>query len=305
MRWSPFPFTLRQLQYALAISETGSFRAAAERCRVAQPSLSAQIAELERYLGVMLFERDKRRVLTTPAGIEILERSRRALIAAQEIEEAARRHVDPLAGTLRLGVIPTVSPYLLPHAVPALRRAFPALTLAWSEEKTGDLVPRVRAGDLDAAVLAAGDEIAELDHVLLGRDPFVLVMPKGHPLARSRAPLDPAALAGVPVLLLDEGHCLRAQALDVCATSRAEELGYRATSLPTLVQMVAVGDAVTLLPRIALATEQRRADLRVRPFAEPSPARRLVLAFRRSSPLGEALRRIGEVLARALITSQA
>ncbi len=297
--------TLRQLQYALAISETGSFRAAAERCRVAQPSLSAQIAELERSLGVMLFERDKRRVLTTPAGAEILTRARRTLLAALEIEDAARRHIDPLAGTLRIGVIPTVGPYLLPHAVPSLRRAFPSLALAWSEEKTGDLVPRLRAGDLDAAVLAAGDELGELDVVPLGRDPFVLVMPKGHPLARGRAPLGIEALDGEQVLLLDEGHCLRDQALDVCATSRVEELGYRATSLPTLVQMVAAGTAVTLLPSVALSTERKRADLRVRHFAEPAPARRLVLAFRRSSALGDALRRIAEVLARALRESQA
>ncbi len=300
MRWAPLPLTLRQLQYAVAVAETGSFRRAAERCNVAQPSLSAQIAELERSLGVTLFERDKRRVLSTPAGIEIVRRAQRALAAAAEVFEAARRHVDPLTGTLRIGVIPTVGPYLLPEAVPALRKAFPALTVAWTEDKTGDLVPRIRSGDLDAAVLAEGPELGDLEIEKIGEDAFVLLAPKGHELTRARGALAPEDLAGHRVLLLDDGHCMRDQALAVCSTAKAEELGFRATSLSTLVQMVAGGAAVTLLPRIALATERHRADLRVRELAAPAPSRTLVLAARKGSPISPALRAIAEVLAAAV-----
>lgn len=300
MRWAPFPLTLRQLQYAVAVAETGSFRRAAERCRVAQPSLSAQIAELERCLGVTLFERDRRGVLTTPAGAEIVRRAQRTLAAAGDVVEAARRHVDPLTGTLRIGVIPTVGPYLLPDAVPALRRAFPELGVAWTEEKTGDLVPRIRAGDLDAAVLAEGPELGDLEVEKIGEDAFVLLAPKGHPLTRSRGPLAAEDLAGQRVLLLDDGHCMRDQALAVCSSAHAEELGFRATSLSTLVQMVAGGAAVTLLPRIAVATERQRADLRVRELAAPAPSRTLVLAARKGSPIAPALRPLAVVLAAAV-----
>lgn len=299
MTSAPLPFTLRQLQYALAVAETASFRRAAERCRVAQPSLSAQIAELERSLGTQLFERDQRRVLVTAAGVELVERARRVLGAASELEAAARRHADPLSGTLRIGVIPTVAPYLLPDAVPALRKALPKLFVAWSEEKTSVLVPKVLEGELDAAVLARDALTEGLESIVIGDDPFVLATPPGHPLAKGTAAVGTDDLAGEKVLLLEDGHCLRDQALEVCATAQAEELGFRATSLPTLVQMIGGAEAVTLLPQIAVATESRHAPMRIRPFRDPAPARTLILAWRKRSPLGPALSRVAASLEKA------
>ena len=301
MRPAPYPVTLRQLQYLVAVAEARSFRRAAEACRVSQPSLSAQVAEAERALGVRLFERDRRRVLVTAAGESLLSRARRVLIEADDLLEAARSGADPLAGTLRIGVIPTVGPYLLPRAAPALREALPGLQIVWEEDKTSALVRRVAAGELDAALLAREAELGDLVQAELARDPFVLAAPPGHPLARGGEPLRPKALEGERVLLLDDGHCLRDQALAVCSRAHAEELGFRATSLSTLVQMVASGAGVTLLPRIAVETEASRAGLRTRPFAEPAPGRTLVLAWRRGGATEPALRAVADVVARAAV----
>jgi LysR family hydrogen peroxide-inducible transcriptional activator len=299
MRSAPYPVSLRQLQYLAAVAAARSFRRAAEACHVSQPSLSAQVAEAERALGVRIFERDRRRVLVTTAGEAVLGRARRVLLEADDLVETARRGADPLAGTLRVGVIPTVGPYLLPRAAPALREALPGLQILWEEDRTAALVRRVAAGELDAALLAREADLGDLVQLELARDPFVLAVPPGHPLARAGAPLATRALEGERVLLLDDGHCLRDQALAVCSRARAEELGFRATSLSTLVQMVASGAGVTLLPRIAVETEVPRAGLRARPFADPAPGRTLVLAWRRGGATEPALRAVAEVVAKA------
>ncbi len=302
MRAAPYPVTLRQLQYVTAIADARSFRRAAEACRVSQPSLSAQVAEAERALGVRLFERDRRRVLVTGAGEAVVARARAVLVAADDLVETARRGADPLAGTLRVGVIPTVGPYLLPRIAPALRKALPRLELHWHEDRTAVLVRRVAAGELDAALLAREADLGELAVAELARDPFVLAVAPGHPLARGAGPVSLQSLEGERVLLLDDGHCLRDQALAVCSRAGAEELGFRATSLSTLVQMVASGAGVTLLPRIAVETEAPRAGLRARPLAEPSPGRTLVLAWRRGSAAEPALRALAEIVSRAAAT---
>jgi LysR family hydrogen peroxide-inducible transcriptional activator len=296
MDLSPLPLTLRQLQYAVAIAETGSFRRAAERCRVAQPSLSAQIAQLEGALGARLFERDRRGVRPTRAGEEVLERARRVLVEARDLAEAARGLGEPLAGRLRLGVIPTVAPYLLPELAPRLRRAFPRLRVAWVEDRTPALVAAVSRGELDGALLAAEADLEGLEVAPLRRDPFVLAAPRGHPLASGQDPLALRELASERVLLLDEGHCLRDQALALCRRARAEELELRATSLGTLAQMVASGEGVTLLPSMAVASEARRAGVVVRRFADPAPARTIALAWRRGAAIGEAMRRLAAAL---------
>jgi LysR family hydrogen peroxide-inducible transcriptional activator len=294
MNSAPHPLTLRQLQYAVAVADESSFGRAAARCRVAQPSLSAQIAQLEEALGVRLFERDRRSaVRTTAAGAELVERARRVLVEADELVDGARRHADPLAGgRLRLGVIPTVAPYLLPELAPALRRAFPRLAIAWTEERTAGLVQAVERGELDAALVALEADLGGLAHEPIAADPFVLATQRGHPLARRHGPVRPAELDGARVLLLDEGHCLRGQALAICQRARADELAFRATSLATLAQMVAAGEGVTFLPASAVAIEARRARLAVRPFAEPAPARTLALAFRRGAGLERPLRAV-------------
>jgi LysR family hydrogen peroxide-inducible transcriptional activator len=295
-RLAPHPFSSRQLQYAVAVADTKSFRRAAKLCGVSQPSLSAQIAELESALGVRLFERDRRRVLVTAAGEAVVARARRVLTETEDLAAAARHFGDPLAGTMRIGVIPTISPYLLPDAVRALRRAYPRLEVRWTEDKTNTLVRAVEDGTLDAALLALEADLGDLVTEPIARDPFVLAAPRGHALTQTKAPLAPRELRDTPVLLLDDGHCLRDQALAVCASARSEELEFRATSLPTLVQMVASGAGVTLLPRMSLATESRRAPIALRALADERAYRTIGLAWRRSSPLGPALTKIAAAI---------
>lgn len=300
MKYAHHPFTLRQLQYAVAIADQMSFRKAAEVCLVSQPSLSAQLAELERALGVQLFERDRRRVLLTAAGEELVERARRMLVDADDLRDAGRRLADPLSATLRVGVIPTISPYVLPEAAPRVSREHPQLTLRWLEEKTEVLLARIESGDLDAAVLAVVPGLENLELQEVGQDPFVLATAPDHPLGQSKKPVALRELADVPMLLLDDGHCFRDQALSFCKTARARELEFRATSLATLVQMVAAGAGVTLLPRLAVATENRRGALAIRPIAEPAPSRTLAVAWRRRAPLAPAGRALAATIARAI-----
>jgi LysR family hydrogen peroxide-inducible transcriptional activator len=296
---APHPFTLRQLQYVVAVADTLSFRRAAELCRVSQPSLSAQLAQVEDALGVQLFERDRRHVLVTAAGAQLVGRARRLLIEADDLMQAAKRVGNPLAGTLRVGIIPTVSPYLLPDVTPRLRAAFPELRLAWVEEKTSVLSKQLEAGVLDAALVALEAELGDVEHDVIAEDQFVLVTPPRTPLAKKRGPATLGELRDVDVLLLDEGHCFRAQALELCSAARAHELEFRATSLSTLVQMVAAGAGVTLLPAIAVSLETERADLHVRSFAAPAPHRTLALVWRKNSPLASALRQISGLLREA------
>ena len=296
MRLTPPPATLRQLQYAVAIAEARNFHRAAALCHVSQPSLSAQLAELERALGVRLFERDRKQVLLTEAGREVVDRARRVLLEVADLTEAAARFGDPLSGTLRFGIIPTISPYLLPEVVPVLRRRFPRLALQWVEDKTASLVALLRGGGLDAAVLAVEADLGDLERDVIGRDPFVVVAPRVHPLGRSRAAVRLEDLRGSPVLLLDDGHCFRDQALAVCSAAEAQEPGFRATSLSTLAQMVAGGAGITLLPRLAVRAENRRANLLVRRFVDPVPHRTLALAWRRRSPLAPALAQVAAAL---------
>lgn len=300
-RLAPHAFTMRQLQYAVAVAETRSFRQAAALCGVSQPSLSAQLAQLESALGVQLFERDRRRVLPTRAGDELCARAGKLLVATDDLADAARRLADPRRATLRLGVIPTISPYLLPRVVPALRKA--ELVVRWTEEKTPALVRAVEEGALDGALLALEAELGDLERTPIARDPFVLAAPPAHPLGRSTGPVEMSALRGADVLLLDDGHCLRDQALAVCAHARAHELDFRATSLSTLAQMVAAGAGVTLLPRLALATETRQARLAIRPLADARAFRTLGLCWRRTSPVGPALGQVAATI-RAQLTDE-
>lgn len=288
-RWSPHPVTLRQLQYLLAVAECRSFRRAAEACGVAQPSLSSQIAQLEDLLGVRVFERLPRGVVVTEAGLAVLDRARRTLREADDLVETASRARDPLAGTLRVGVVPTVAPYLLPEIAPVLRERFPSLQLVWAEEKTRVLVERLATGDLDAGIAATESELGELERAPLGRDPFSLAVPPGHPLSRGKDPVRPDQLEGETVLLLDDGHCFREQALAVCRRTGAEEASVRATSISTLAQMVAGGAGVTLLPSISIATENRARGLVIREFGPRGPARTLALVWRKTSPAAPAL----------------
>ena len=280
---APLPCSLRQLQYLVAVADFGGFGRAAAQCHVSQPSLSAQVALVEEALGVRVFERDRRSVRVSAAGAPVLEAARHALVAAREVVAVAGQQADPFIGVVRIGIIPTACPYLLPLITPALRKKYPGLTVVWSEEQTSSLIARVADGQLDAAIAAEGRDTAGLESVELGRDPFVLAASPGHPLMRSRGPVNPTALRSVSVLLLEDGHCLRDQALALCARAGAGEAEYRATSLSTLVQMVVNSDGVTVLPSLALAVENRGRQLATRQFTAPAPARTLVLVWRRSS----------------------
>lgn len=296
MNFAPHDFSLRQLQYACAVAELSSFRRAAELCHVSQPSLSAQLAQMETALGVRLFERDRRRVLMTEAGREVIARARHVLSGADDLVEVARQAGDPLGGQLRVGVIPTLSPYLLPSIAPALSSAYPRLRLRWVEDKTDVLVRDLAAGNLDAALLALEAEIGDLEQEVVATDAFVLATSLDDPLGAKTAPVEPNELSGTGVLLLDDGHCFRAQALAICSNANARELEFRATSLSTLTQMVAGGAGVTLLPELAVPTETSRAALRVRPFGAPVPHRTIALVWRKRAPFADALRQVANTV---------
>lgn len=293
--------SLRQLEYVVAVAERGSFRHAAGACHVAQPSLSAQVALVEQALGVRLFDRDRRGVRVTPAGAAVVAQARQVLLAAGDLRTVAQQFSDPFRGTLRVGVIPTIGPYLLPFIVPALTREYPKLTLHWSEERTAVLVERLTGGDLDAAVIALEADIGSCEYAVLERDTFVLVGAPAHPLLKSRRPATAAELDEAPLLLLNDGHCFRDQVLNLCAEAhaRVRRMSFEATSLSTLVQMASAGTGATLLPSLALPVENRRGQLRVRRFAPPVPGRTLILAWRRGAALRPALGRLAETMRKA------
>lgn len=288
----PHPFTLRQAQYVLAVADEGGFRRAATRCHVSQPSLSAQIAQLEDALGVRVFERSQRRVLVTPAGEALIARMRALIRDADAVVEAARASGDPLAGEVRVGVIPTISPYLLPALIEPLRARVPRLVVRWLEDKTDSLVTALNEGRIDGALLALEADLGFVEHEVIAHDPFVLAAPSGHPAGRGRS-LGVDELSELELLLLDEGHCLRDQALSVCG-GEAAQVGYRATSLATLVQMVAQGMGVTLLPALAVPVENRAGALRLRRLRKPAPSRTIALAWRKGAVREVALREIAK-----------
>lgn len=289
MSLNPHPFTLRQLQYLVAVAEQRNFRKAAELCHVAQPSLSAQIAALETALGVALFERSPRAVLLTEAGAEVLAQAKRVLGEADEIPKVCTGFADPLHATWRLGIIPTVAPYLLPSLSRDLQACFPSLGLHWIEDRTARLLDLLDQGELDGAVLALESNLGPLEHAVIGEDPFVLALSSQHPLARHPSPVPQNMLEGESVLLLEDGHCFRDQALKVCAQAGAREMAYRATSLSTLAQLVARGEGITLLPRLSLGVENRHSELVIQQLGSPQPFRTLALCWRHHSSIGNAL----------------
>lgn len=294
--WDTAPYSLRQLQYLVAIAELGGFRRAAEACGVAQPSLSAQVAQVEQALGVQIFERGARGVRVTAAGARVVDRARAVLLASRDLADTARQHTDPLRGTVRIGVIPTVCPYLLPEVAPAIRTTLPDLHVVWSEDKTQALVEQIDAASLDGAILALDPRITHLEHAAIADDPFVLAAAPGHPLARRSGPASPDVLKGETVFLLEDGHCFRDQALAVCGATGANEAGLKSTGLATLVQMVGGGRGVTLLPKLAVAVENRRGQLAVRPFKSPAPTRHLVMAWRKGSAMKRPLESLATVV---------
>ena len=288
---------LRDLHYLIALAELRHFGKAAEACFVSQPTLSTQIRKLEEELGVVLVERAPRKLMLTAAGQDVVLRARRIVAEVEQMKESARRSRDPEAGSLRLGVFPTLGPYLLPHVVPQLRERFPQLELLLIEEKSDVLLARLREGKLDATLLALPLHDDQLHAEWLFDEPFVLAAPRQHALA-SRTSLAMAELADETLLLLEDGHCLREQALDVCRLTGAQErTGFRATSLETLRQMVAAGVGVTLLPALSVhAPIVQPANIRLVPFTDPAPSRQIALVWRKSSALDAFLRTLADTV---------
>ena len=290
---------LRDLRYFIALAETRHFGRAAEACFVSQPTLSTQLKKLEEELGVALFERAPRNILLTPAGEQILRHAKLALSHVGTMQEIAKHTKDPESASIRLGIFPTLAPYLLPHVVPKLRKRFPNLELLLIEEKTEILIHQLRDGLIDAAILAEPLTEEQFESMHLFTEPFVLALPEKHPLS-NQLTLGMGELEQQHLLLLEDGHCLRDQALAVCALSGASEKeGFRATSLETLRQMVAAGVGITLLPMLAVKPPVPKSPyIRLLPFRNPAPTRRIALFWRKSSVRGAFLRDLGQQIAK-------
>ncbi len=281
---------LRSLQYFVKLSDLRHFSKAAEACFVSQPTLSTQIRKLEDELGVQLVERSPRKIMLTPVGEEIAERARLVLSDIDQIRAVARRAGDPADGNLRLGLFPTLAPYLLPHVIPTIRKQYPNLRLQLAEEKTDDILKMLQQGELDAALLALPINDDGLDMEILFEEPFVLALPGEHPLEeKSRITLKD--LNGSELLLLDEGHCLREHALEVCALAGAHErVDFHATSMETLRQMVAANVGITLMPLLSVKPPiAQTSNLITRRFASPAPSRTIAMVWRNSSALADFL----------------
>jgi len=288
--------TIRQLESLVAVADHKSFRRAAAALGISQPALSAQIQAAEHLLGVQVFERDRRSVLVTPAGDDVVGRARIALDTIDAVSAAARRRGEPLVGPLRLGVIPTIAPYWLPALLPHVRAKFPKLELVLREDQTARLLGALDAGELDAAFLALPVP-GDFTTAPIAREQFLVAAPRGDALL-AKSSLGERDLDERTVLLLEDGHCLRDQALAVCERSGAvESMQVRATSLPTLVQMVAGGMGITLLPEAAAdALVQARGPVAVAKLAKP-PGRTIGLAWRTSSARLREFRLLAETMA--------
>ena len=289
--------TLRQLQYLKLLAEHGSFSRAAEAAHVSQPALSAGVQELERVLGGPVVERTRGNVQLTAIGAEAVKRAQDVLARAEDLVEAAKNAGRPLSGRFRLGVIPTIAPFLLPRALPGLKTAYPALKLFLREDLTPRLVAALKSGQLDAAVIALPYEASGIDHARIGDDEILAAAPVGHPLA-GVGPIPKGALKAEDLILLEDGHCLRDQALaavDIDAP-RGEEV-FAATSLPTLVQMVSAGLGVSFLPQMAVkAGLADDPGVVIRPIAVEAPRREIVVAWRTGSSRAAEARLLAEAM---------
>lgn len=287
---------IRDLEYLVALHEHRHFGRAAEASFCSQPTLSTQIRKLETELGADLVERGSRQVLFTAAGERVVRRARHILADADEIRSIARQARNPRAGSIRLGVFPTLAPYLLPHVIGSVTAEFPDLELLLVEEKTPVLVEQLRSGALDAALVAMPVDDESLAVLPLFREEFVLAVPAGHHLAEVEAPTPSSKVAGEDLLLLTEGHCLRDQALEVCRTVGGEERkGFQATSLETLRLMVAAGVGITLMPRLSVVPPVvPNPGIVLRDFAEPAPYRDVAMVWRRSSVQRDLLEDLAE-----------
>ena len=285
---------LRDLQYFVVLAEVKHFGEAAKLCYVSQPTLSMQIKKLEETLGVVLFERSNKQVFLTDNGLELLHKAKKILILSNEMKEMARHLHDPFAGDLRLGVIPTVAPYLLPLVMPAFKTNFPNLKIWLIEEQTHRLINQLEGGEIDAAIMAQ-PITGNFAYRNLFEEVFYFACAASHPLAQSKT-IALNDLTNQQVMLLEEGHCLREQAMAVCQMAKANEVAdFTATSLETLRLMVQAGMGGTLLPALAVYSESSDL-LKCIPFEPPAPARTLGLFWRVGTPKNKCLQAIAKVI---------
>ena len=291
---------LKDLRYLVAVADTRHFGQAAARCFVSQPTLSAQLKKLEDYLGVQLVERHPRRIALTEAGAQVVARARRIIEASDEIVSLTALQRDPLAGRLRVALLPTIGPYLLPLVAPRIRKKLPRVELLLYEYQTGPMLEHLQAGDIDMGILALPVPVDGLAERTLFDEPFVVAVPADHALG-SRKSLRTSDLDGETLLLLEDGHCLRDQALDVCSHSKMQEKqDFRATSLETLRQMVASGSGITLLPQLASTGAYGHArGVAIVPFAKPAPVRHVGALWRKTSAKQQAIEAVCDVISEA------
>jgi len=292
---NPLP-SLQQLRFLSALAEHRHFGQAAAACSVTQSTLSAGLRELEDRLAVSLVERDRRNVLLTPLGEEIVERGRKLLRDAEELRDLARSSREPLSGPLRLGVIPTISEYFIPAAARGLAAFFPKLKLYLREEQSAVLLERLAKGELDLLLIALPYDTGDLDMTMIGQDRILAAIPAGHPMAQARQ-IEQEDLIREPLLLLEDGHCLRSHALMACRLSKAgdNEL-FQGTSLRTLLQMVAAGIGVTLLPEMAVPMDITPDSGLVARRIAGDPSRSIALAWRQGSARKAEFRSFGQYL---------
>jgi LysR family hydrogen peroxide-inducible transcriptional activator len=292
---------LKDLKYLVALADTGHFGKAADRTFVSQPTLSAQLKKLEEYLGVKLVERQPKNVQLTDVGKQVVMRARRMLNDGDEIIALARSNADPFAGKLKVALIPTIGPYLLPRVMPKLRKALPNLSLMLYEYQTEPLLKRLRDGEIDLGIMALPAAQEGIESRKLYEEDFTVALPNNHPLG-AKSTIKVQDLKGHTLLLLEDGHCLRDQALEVCSRVDVREAeDFRATSLETLRQMVVAGLGITLLPEFAVDTpfgSQR--GLAIRRFAKPAPSRTVGAVWRKSSTRAPAIAAVGDVVDRVM-----
>jgi LysR family hydrogen peroxide-inducible transcriptional activator len=292
---------LKDLKYLVALADTGHFGRAAERTFVSQPTLSAQLKKLEEYLGVKLVERHPKHLQLTEVGKQIVARARRMLNEGDEILALARNNTDPLAGKLKIALIPTIGPYLLPRVMQKLRKALPRLGLMLYEHQTEELLRRLKDGGLDLGIIALPVDSDGLETRELYREEFTVALPNSNPLAQ-KASIKIADLKGQTLLLLEDGHCLRDQALEVCSRVDIREAeDFRATSLETLRHMVVAGLGVTLMPELAVESpfgSQR--GLTIRQFSKPAPTRIVGAVWRKSSTRAQAISGVCDIIGTVL-----
>lgn len=285
---------IRDLEYFLAVVELGHFGKAATACHVSQPTLSGQIKKLEEFLGVQLLERTNKRIMVTETGKQIASTAKYILREVDTIKEIARCAHDPLQGRFRLGAIPTLAAYVFPDLVKKIKSSLPELHLILIEEKTDQLMTKLLSGEVDAAILALPVDHDFLVSAELFADDFVLAVSPNHTLANKKS-IPHEALAGQKLLLLEEGHCFRNQALEVCHQHHIDEQAFKATSLETLRQMVKAGTGITLMPEIA--TKDNEADICYIPFQAPAPKRTVGLVWRKTTPRLRVMEMLQKLLA--------